>query len=183
MTKHTVSMLRCFHSKGVNYVNFSATGKLLVSVGVDPEHTITVWRWQEGKGSGLSVPLWGLLVAWAGLQPRSASLHSPPSALPHTTCGVLEKLLVSCCCVLNPVAPRVLGWAVKGLWESGPGLTAFLLRKQAAPSTVSVLITFLYKLPSLSGDPWILLRLWHPRCLITGNGTGFYHHRLRNTFF
>ncbi|MBZ3880418.1 Echinoderm microtubule-associated protein-like 6, partial [Sciurus carolinensis] len=48
MTKHTLSMLRCFHSKGVNYVNFSATGKLLVSVGVDPEHTITVWRWQEG---------------------------------------------------------------------------------------------------------------------------------------
>nr|XP_034966373.1 echinoderm microtubule-associated protein-like 6 [Zootoca vivipara] len=48
MTKQTLSMLRCFHSKGVNYVNFSATGKLLVSVGVDPEHTITVWRWQEG---------------------------------------------------------------------------------------------------------------------------------------
>ncbi|XP_030877785.1 echinoderm microtubule-associated protein-like 6, partial [Leptonychotes weddellii] len=48
MTKHTLSMLRCFHSKGVNYINFSATGKLLVSVGVDPEHTITVWRWQEG---------------------------------------------------------------------------------------------------------------------------------------
>ncbi|KAK2092500.1 Echinoderm microtubule-associated protein-like 6 [Saguinus oedipus] len=49
MTKHTLSMLRCFHSKGVNYVNFSATGKLLVSVGVDPEHTITVWRWQEER--------------------------------------------------------------------------------------------------------------------------------------
>ncbi|XP_048374588.1 echinoderm microtubule-associated protein-like 6 isoform X9 [Sphaerodactylus townsendi] len=48
MTKETLSMLRCFHSKGVNYVNFSATGKLLVSVGVDPDHTITVWRWQEG---------------------------------------------------------------------------------------------------------------------------------------
>uniref|UniRef100_A0A4W6DSW6 EMAP like 6 n=1 Tax=Lates calcarifer TaxID=8187 RepID=A0A4W6DSW6_LATCA len=25
-----------------------ATGKLLLSVGVEPEHTITVWRWQEG---------------------------------------------------------------------------------------------------------------------------------------
>uniref|UniRef100_A0A3P9B4X6 Uncharacterized protein n=1 Tax=Maylandia zebra TaxID=106582 RepID=A0A3P9B4X6_9CICH len=35
--------------KGVGYVNFSATGKLLLSVGVDPEHTITVWRWQEGQ--------------------------------------------------------------------------------------------------------------------------------------
>ena len=51
MTKHTLSVLRCFHSKGVNYINFSATGKLLVSVGVDPEHTITVWRWQEGNRS------------------------------------------------------------------------------------------------------------------------------------
>ncbi|XP_074434711.1 echinoderm microtubule-associated protein-like 6 isoform X3 [Larus michahellis] len=48
MSKQTISMLRCFHTKGVNYVNFSATGKLLVSVGIDPEHTITVWRWQEG---------------------------------------------------------------------------------------------------------------------------------------
>ncbi|MGH0154729.1 UNVERIFIED_CONTAM: hypothetical protein FKN15_028429 [Acipenser sinensis] len=48
MGKQTLSILRCSHGKGVSYVNFSATGKLLLSVGVDPEHTITVWRWQEG---------------------------------------------------------------------------------------------------------------------------------------
>lgn len=48
MSKQTLSILRCSHAKGVSYVNFSATGKLLLSVGVDPEHTITVWRWQEG---------------------------------------------------------------------------------------------------------------------------------------
>ncbi|XP_057217479.1 echinoderm microtubule-associated protein-like 6 isoform X1 [Triplophysa rosa] len=48
MSKQTLSVLRCSHAKGVGYVNFSATGKLLLSVGVDPEHTITVWRWQEG---------------------------------------------------------------------------------------------------------------------------------------
>lgn len=54
-------MLRCFHSKGVNYVNFSATGKLLVSVGVDPEHTITVWRWQEGGFTILGLILLPLL--------------------------------------------------------------------------------------------------------------------------
>ncbi|KAK1171259.1 echinoderm microtubule-associated protein-like 6 isoform X3 [Acipenser oxyrinchus oxyrinchus] len=48
MGKQTLSILRCSHGKGVGYVNFSATGKLLLSVGVDPEHTITVWRWQEG---------------------------------------------------------------------------------------------------------------------------------------
>lgn len=67
MTKHTLSMLRCFHSKGVNYINFSATGKLLVSVGVDPEHTITVWRWQEGDRNRASCPSGGVLGAWAGL--------------------------------------------------------------------------------------------------------------------
>ncbi|XP_062320153.1 echinoderm microtubule-associated protein-like 6 isoform X2 [Osmerus eperlanus] len=48
MSKQTLSILRCAHTKGVGYVNFSATGKLLLSVGVEPEHTITVWRWQEG---------------------------------------------------------------------------------------------------------------------------------------
>ncbi|KAK5925768.1 hypothetical protein CgunFtcFv8_021400 [Champsocephalus gunnari] len=48
LTKQTLSILRCSHAKGVGYVNFSATGKLLLSVGVEPEHTITVWRWQEG---------------------------------------------------------------------------------------------------------------------------------------
>lgn len=54
MTKKTLSILRCSHAKGVGYVNFSATGKLLLSVGVEPDHTITVWRWQEGTW----VPVW-----------------------------------------------------------------------------------------------------------------------------
>uniref|UniRef100_A0A673BND2 EMAP like 6 n=1 Tax=Sphaeramia orbicularis TaxID=375764 RepID=A0A673BND2_9TELE len=49
MSKQTLSILRCPHTKGVSYVNFSATGKLLLSVGVEPEHTISVWRWQEGS--------------------------------------------------------------------------------------------------------------------------------------
>ncbi|XP_077381859.1 echinoderm microtubule-associated protein-like 6 isoform X9 [Festucalex cinctus] len=48
VSKQTLSILRCSHAKGVAYVNFSATGKLLLSVGVEPEHVITVWRWQEG---------------------------------------------------------------------------------------------------------------------------------------
>ncbi|XP_038164227.1 echinoderm microtubule-associated protein-like 6 isoform X3 [Cyprinodon tularosa] len=49
MSKQTLSVLRSSHAKGVGYLNFSATGKLLLSVGVEPEHTITVWRWQEGS--------------------------------------------------------------------------------------------------------------------------------------
>ncbi|KAB1277577.1 Echinoderm microtubule-associated protein-like 5 [Camelus dromedarius] len=48
MNKQTLSILRCYHSKGVCSVSFSATGKLLLSVGLDSEHTITIWRWQEG---------------------------------------------------------------------------------------------------------------------------------------
>uniref|UniRef100_A0A4W3H8Y1 EMAP like 5 n=1 Tax=Callorhinchus milii TaxID=7868 RepID=A0A4W3H8Y1_CALMI len=48
MTKQTQSVLRCYYSKGVCSVSFSATGKLLLSVGLDPEYIITVWRWQEG---------------------------------------------------------------------------------------------------------------------------------------
>ncbi|XP_055449170.1 echinoderm microtubule-associated protein-like 5 [Psammomys obesus] len=48
VNKQTLSILRCSHSKGVCSVSFSATGKLLLSVGLDPEHTITIWRWQEG---------------------------------------------------------------------------------------------------------------------------------------
>lgn len=81
MSKHTLSMLRCFHSKGVNYINFSATGKLLVSVGVDPEHTITVWRWQEGRGARRGVPRGGLPEAGVGLEPPCAPPRSPPWAL------------------------------------------------------------------------------------------------------
>ncbi|MGH0174886.1 UNVERIFIED_CONTAM: hypothetical protein FKN15_069133 [Acipenser sinensis] len=48
MNKQTLSVLRCFHSLGVCSVSFSATGKLLLSVGLDLEHTITIWKWQEG---------------------------------------------------------------------------------------------------------------------------------------
>ena len=110
VTKHTVSMLRCFHSKGVNYINFSATGKLLVSVGVDPEHTITVWRWQEGKGSGF-LTLCGA-CSWCGL-------GSSPG-LPHSTarrrycsrpaCGVLNTLLLQ----PEPHGPRSPGLGSEG---------------------------------------------------------------------
>ncbi|XP_075902321.1 echinoderm microtubule-associated protein-like 6 [Nelusetta ayraudi] len=49
MSKQTLSVLRCPHARAVGYLSFSATGKLLLSVGVEPEHTITVWRWQEGS--------------------------------------------------------------------------------------------------------------------------------------
>ncbi|XP_016361551.1 echinoderm microtubule-associated protein-like 5 isoform X5 [Sinocyclocheilus anshuiensis] len=48
MNKQTLSVLRCHHSRGVCSVSFSATGKLLLSVGLDPQHSLTIWKWQEG---------------------------------------------------------------------------------------------------------------------------------------
>lgn len=84
------------------------------------------------------------------------------------------------------MASGVLSWSVKGLWalwESGSVLAGSLLRQEAAASTISVLITYLPKLPCLSGEPWILLQLCHPDCLLTGTGMGFYHHSLRNSFY
>ncbi|XP_023384633.1 echinoderm microtubule-associated protein-like 5 [Pteropus vampyrus] len=58
INKQTLSVLRCDHSKGVCSVSFSATGKLLLSVGLDPEHTVTIWRWQEEYLQS-STQIWG----------------------------------------------------------------------------------------------------------------------------
>ncbi|XP_078490103.1 echinoderm microtubule-associated protein-like 6 [Ciona intestinalis] len=47
-SKQTLSILKGFHVGGVCSVNFSASGKLLLSVGLDEQHSVAVWRWQEG---------------------------------------------------------------------------------------------------------------------------------------
>ena len=47
-TKETLSILQTSHSVGVCSVNFSCTGKLLLTVGLDDHHTLTIWRWAEG---------------------------------------------------------------------------------------------------------------------------------------
>ncbi|PAA85883.1 hypothetical protein BOX15_Mlig016715g1 [Macrostomum lignano] len=48
-TLATLATLRGAHSVGVCSLDFSASGKHLVSVGLDSQHTIAVWRWQEGQ--------------------------------------------------------------------------------------------------------------------------------------
>ena len=48
-SKQTLSVIKGFHTKGVCVVNFSCTGKLLLTVGLDDEHSVAVWRWQEGE--------------------------------------------------------------------------------------------------------------------------------------
>ena len=50
-SKKTLSVIKGFHSKGVCAVNFSCSGKMLLSVGIDDQHSVAVWRWQEGKKS------------------------------------------------------------------------------------------------------------------------------------
>lgn len=52
-TKETLSILQTSHSVGVCNVNFSCSGKLLLTVGLDDRHTVVVWRWAEGWYSGL----------------------------------------------------------------------------------------------------------------------------------
>jgi len=49
VTKKSLSILRGFHTGGVCSVNFSASGRMLLSVGLDDQHSVAVWRWQEGK--------------------------------------------------------------------------------------------------------------------------------------
>ncbi|XP_055878559.1 echinoderm microtubule-associated protein-like 6 isoform X2 [Biomphalaria glabrata] len=48
VTKETLSIIQGGHSKGVCSLDFSCTGKNLVSVGLEDEHNIIVWRWQDG---------------------------------------------------------------------------------------------------------------------------------------
>ncbi len=46
--KRTLSTLCAPHGVGICSVDFSPSGKNLVTVGLDAEHTICVWRWEEG---------------------------------------------------------------------------------------------------------------------------------------
>lgn len=48
VTKETKSILRGGHSRGVCSVDFSCTGKYIVSVDLADDHQIAVWRWQDG---------------------------------------------------------------------------------------------------------------------------------------
>ena len=56
-SKESLSIIRGFHTKGVCSVNFSATGKLLLTVGIDDQHSIAVWKWQDGRCCMISVVL------------------------------------------------------------------------------------------------------------------------------
>jgi WD40 repeat protein len=48
VTKETLSILHGSHGVGVCSVDFSSSGKILMSVGLEGSPTVVVWRWQEG---------------------------------------------------------------------------------------------------------------------------------------
>lgn len=47
-SKETISILEGVHEKGVCSVDFSSSGRYLVSVGLGEKHRIAIWKWQEG---------------------------------------------------------------------------------------------------------------------------------------
>lgn len=49
MKRTTLSVIKGFHTKAIGFLDFSSSGRLLVSVGLDSENSIAAWRWQEGK--------------------------------------------------------------------------------------------------------------------------------------
>jgi len=52
-TKQTLSILQGYHSIGVCSVDFSSSGKLLLTVGLD--NSLAVWRWTEGMCEYLAI--------------------------------------------------------------------------------------------------------------------------------
>ena len=56
-SKQTLSVIRGFHTKGVCVVDFSCSGKMLLSVGLDDNHSLAVWRWQEGERDTTVTPI------------------------------------------------------------------------------------------------------------------------------
>eukprot|EP00795_Rhopilema_esculentum_P003114 gene3114-1413_t len=51
----TLSIVQGFHTKGVCSVHFSSSGRYLLTVGLDNEHSIAVWKWAEGSKVASSV--------------------------------------------------------------------------------------------------------------------------------
>jgi microtubule-associated protein-like 6 len=48
LTKETLSILSDQHQEGIFSLDFSSSGRYLVSVGLDSYYTVAVWRWKEG---------------------------------------------------------------------------------------------------------------------------------------
>ena len=49
VSKKTLSIVQGYHEKGICSVNFSSSGRYLVTVGLGSEHKVAVWKWSDGK--------------------------------------------------------------------------------------------------------------------------------------
>ena len=47
-TQKTLSILQGYHTKGICGVNFSSSGRYLLTIGLDNEHSIAIWKWIDG---------------------------------------------------------------------------------------------------------------------------------------
>lgn len=122
MNKQTLSVLRSYHSRGICSVSFSATGKLLLSVGLDPEHTITIWKWQEGMSTLIHFILLHSVCLYMGHSLSHSLTPLPPLLLftrcqssqspwPHAAdlCGRVSAGLGHSVCVCGHKARALLG--------------------------------------------------------------------------
>jgi len=79
VSKKTLSILQGYHTKGVCSVNFSSSGRYLVTVGLDDDHSIAVWKWNDGTKVACS----------SGHSRRIfVAEFRPDSDLSFVTCGV-----------------------------------------------------------------------------------------------
>lgn len=57
-SKKTLSVMQGFHTTGICALDFSCSGKQLLSVGLDAAHSLAVWNWQEGERLVLLMEVW-----------------------------------------------------------------------------------------------------------------------------
>lgn len=60
-SKDTLSVLQGNHKTGICSLDFSCTGKMLLTVGLENEHNIIIWRWQDGENFVIHRPSWSRL--------------------------------------------------------------------------------------------------------------------------
>lgn len=77
-TMQTLSQMRGFHDHGICAVGFNGKGNLLVSVGMDGDHSIALWNWQKGAK----------VASATGHSRRIFSVAFNPSDDSIITCGI-----------------------------------------------------------------------------------------------
>lgn len=76
-SKQTLSVIHGYHKTGVCSVNFSSSGRYLLTVGLDDTHSLAVWKWADGWFTSVVVDAPLKLFVWLTVKCALAlSLHS-----------------------------------------------------------------------------------------------------------